>query len=82
MQFGLYMLEHRISNHGYVRSVDQSSAGTIFFGRGYYHRKTGAAKSHRSDITTGGGTNSHRDDIATGGGTNNHRSAIATDQIT
>jgi len=47
-------------------------------GRGYYHRKTDVTKSHRSDITTGGGTNSHQSDIATGGGIKSHRSDIAT----
>jgi len=52
--------------------------------RGYYHQNTGVTKSHRGDITTGGGTNGHRSDIATGGGANSHRSDIATDpqQIT
>jgi len=35
---------------------------------GYCHQKQVSIRSHRSDITTGGGTNSHRSDIASGGG--------------
>jgi len=46
------------------------------YGRGYYHQKTGVTKSHRSDITTGGGINNHRSDTATGSGTNSHGSDI------